>query len=75
MSVTRLPVRRYFSAPRLERRRAEFVLLIALAVLLELAAGVGLAYVAGFSRVLGRARLRVGVARRPGFPAHPADHG
>jgi hypothetical protein len=51
MSVTRLPLRRYFSVPRLKRRRAEFALLIALAVVLELAAGIGLASVAGFSPV------------------------
>lgn len=46
-----VPLRRLLSAPYLERGRAELTLLIVLAGLLELAAGVGLAYVAGFSRV------------------------
>ena len=45
------PLRRFFSAPHPTRRGVELALLIALAALLELAAGVGLAYVAGFSRV------------------------
>jgi hypothetical protein len=44
------PLRR-FLAPHLERPGAELALLIALAALLELAAGVGLAYVAGFGKV------------------------
>jgi hypothetical protein len=44
-------LRRFLSAPHLERPGTELALLIALAALLELAAGVGLAYVAGFSRV------------------------
>jgi uncharacterized membrane protein YbhN (UPF0104 family) len=45
------PLPRLLSAPHLERGGAELALLIALAALLELAAGVGLAYVAGFSQV------------------------
>jgi hypothetical protein len=45
------PLRRFLSAPHLERPGAELALLIALAALLELAAGVGLAYLAGFFRV------------------------
>jgi hypothetical protein len=44
-------LRRLLLASHLERGRAELTLLIGLAALLELAAGVGLAYVAGFSRV------------------------
>src|ERR1700759_5368606 len=43
--------RRFWSVPHVERHGAELALLIALAVLLELVAGVGLAYVAGFSQV------------------------
>jgi hypothetical protein len=43
-------LRRFLSTPHLERPGAELALLIALAALLELAAGVGLAYVAGFPR-------------------------
>src|SRR5256884_5414427 len=46
-----MEVRRFWSVPHVERPGAELALLIALAVLLELAAGVGLAYVAGFSQV------------------------
>jgi hypothetical protein len=42
---------RLLFASHLERGGAELALLVALAALLELAAGVGLAYVAGFSRV------------------------
>jgi hypothetical protein len=45
------PLRRFLSVPHLERQGAELALLIALAALLELAAGVGLAYVAGFGKV------------------------
>jgi hypothetical protein len=45
-----MPLRRVL-APHLERPGAELALLIALAALLELAAGVGLAYVAGFGKV------------------------
>jgi uncharacterized membrane protein YbhN (UPF0104 family) len=44
-------LRRWLSVPHIRRRGAELSLLIAFAVLLQLAAGVGLAYVAGFSRV------------------------
>lgn len=44
-------MRRFLSAPHLERHGAELSLLIALAALLQLAAGIGLAYVAGFSDV------------------------
>jgi hypothetical protein len=44
-------LRRFVSITHLRRRRAELVLIIVLAGLLELAAGVGLAYVAGFSSV------------------------
>jgi hypothetical protein len=47
----RAPLRQYFSGPRLERGGVELALLIAASALLELAAGVGLAYVAGFDRV------------------------
>jgi hypothetical protein len=68
MSVTRLPLRRYFSVPRLKRRRAEFALLIALAVVLELAAGIGLASVAGFSRSGPRSAASTGC----GWPPWPA---
>src|SRR2546429_335913 len=46
-----MQARRFLSVPHVERHAAELALLIALAALLELAAGVGLAYVAGFSRV------------------------
>src|SRR6266536_3510050 len=46
-----MEVRRFWSVPHVERHGAELSLLIALAALLELAAGVGLAYVAGFSQV------------------------
>src|SRR5689334_13299704 len=46
-----MQVRRFWSVPHVERHGAELALLIALAALLELAAGVGLAYVAGFSQV------------------------
>jgi hypothetical protein len=46
-----VPLRRFFSAPRLRRGANELILTIVLAVLLELAAGIGLAYVAGFDRV------------------------
>ncbi len=46
-----VPLRRWLSVPHMSRRGAELSLLIALAVLLQLAAGVGLAYVAGFSQV------------------------
>ena len=46
-----MEVRRFFSVPHVERHGAELALLVALAALLELAAGVGLAYVAGFSQV------------------------
>jgi hypothetical protein len=46
-----MQVRRFWSVPPVERHRSELALLIALAALLELAAGVGLAYVAGFSQV------------------------
>ncbi len=46
-----MEVRRFWSVPHVERHGAELALLIALAALLELAAGVGLAYVAGFSQV------------------------
>jgi len=49
--VVRVPLRRFLSVPHVQRGGAELALLIALAALLELAAGVGLAYVAGFSRV------------------------
>jgi uncharacterized membrane protein YbhN (UPF0104 family) len=49
--VMPMPLRRLFSAPRLERRATELSLLIALAALLQLAAGTGLTYLAGFSRV------------------------
>jgi hypothetical protein len=44
-------LRRSLSACYVEPRRADLAVLIALAALLELAAGTGLAYVAGFSRV------------------------
>ena len=47
-----MEVRRFWSVPHVERHGAELALLVALAALLELAAGVGLAYVAGFSQVL-----------------------
>src|SRR6266550_2713251 len=46
-----MQARRFLSVPHVERHAAELALLIALAALLELAAGVGLAYVAGFSQV------------------------
>jgi hypothetical protein len=46
-----MQVRRFLSVPHVERPGSELALLIALAALLELAAGAGLAYVAGFSRV------------------------
>jgi len=46
-----MQVRRFWSVPHVERHGAELALLIALAALLELAAGVGLAYVAGLSQV------------------------
>jgi hypothetical protein len=46
-----VPLRRWLSVPHMSRRGAGLSLLIALAVLLQLAAGVGLAYVAGFSQV------------------------
>src|ERR1700745_4451115 len=46
-----MEVGRFWSVPHVERHGAELALLIALAALLELAAGVGLAYVAGFSQV------------------------
>jgi uncharacterized membrane protein YbhN (UPF0104 family) len=46
-----VPLRRWLSVPHVRRRGAELSLLIALAALLQLAAGVGLAYVAGFSQV------------------------
>jgi len=46
-----VPLRRWLSVPHMSRRGAGLSLLIALAVLLQLAAGVGLAYVAGFSRI------------------------
>jgi hypothetical protein len=46
-----VPLRRWLSVPHMSRRSAGLSLLIALAVLLQLAAGVGLAYVAGFPQV------------------------
>lgn len=46
-----MEVRRFWSVPHVERHGAELALLVTLAALLELAAGVGLAYVAGFSQV------------------------
>ncbi len=46
-----VPLRRWLSVPHMSRRGAGLSLFIALAVLLQLAAGVGLAYVAGFSQV------------------------
>ena len=46
-----VPLRRWLSVPHMSRCRAGLSLLLALAVLLQLAAGVGLAYVAGFSQV------------------------
>ena len=46
-----VPLRRWLSVPHMSRCGAGLSLLIALAVLLQLAAGVGLAYVAGFSQV------------------------
>ena len=46
-----VPLRRWLSVPHMSRGGAGLSLLIALAVLLQLAAGVGLAYVAGFSQV------------------------
>jgi hypothetical protein len=42
---------RFFSSSHLERRGVELTLLVAVALFLELAAGTGLAYLAGFSRV------------------------
>jgi uncharacterized membrane protein YbhN (UPF0104 family) len=45
-----MQVRRFWSVPHVERQGSELAVLIVLAALLELAAGVGLAYVAGFSR-------------------------
>jgi hypothetical protein len=45
-----VPLRRWLSVPHMSRCGAGLSLLIALAVLLQLAAGVGLAYVAGFSQ-------------------------
>src|SRR5437667_2146714 len=44
-------LRRWLSVPHIRRRGAGLSVLIAFAALLELAAGAGLAYVAGFSRV------------------------
>ena len=49
--VMLVPLRRWLSVPHMSRCGAGLSLLIALAVLLQLAAGVGLAYVAGFSQV------------------------
>jgi hypothetical protein len=46
-----VPLRRWLSVPHMSRGGAGLSMLIALAVLLQLAAGVGLAYVAGFSQV------------------------
>jgi uncharacterized membrane protein YbhN (UPF0104 family) len=46
-----VPLRRWLSVPHMSRCGAGLSLLIALAVLLQLAAGTGLAYVAGFSQV------------------------
>jgi hypothetical protein len=46
-----VPLRRWLSLPHMSRCGAGLSMLIALAVLLQLAAGVGLAYVAGFSQV------------------------
>jgi uncharacterized membrane protein YbhN (UPF0104 family) len=46
-----VPLRRWLSVPHMSRCGAGLSVLIALAVLLQLAAGVGLAYVAGFSQV------------------------
>src|SRR5947199_3259732 len=46
-----MQVRRFWSVPHVERHGAELAVLIALAALLELAAGVGLAYVTGFWQV------------------------
>jgi uncharacterized membrane protein YbhN (UPF0104 family) len=46
-----VPLRRWLSVPHMSRCGAGLALLIALAVLLQLAAGTGLAYVAGFSQV------------------------
>lgn len=46
-----VPLRRWLSVPHIRRRGAELSLLITLAALLQLAAGAGLAYVAGFSGV------------------------
>ena len=46
-----VPLRRWISVPHMSRCGAGLSLLIVLAVLLQLAAGVGLAYVAGFSQV------------------------
>ena len=47
-----MPLLRLLSAHYLKRRGSVLALLVALAAALELAAGVGWAYVAGFSRVL-----------------------
>jgi hypothetical protein len=49
--VMLVTLRRWLSVPHIKRRGAELCVLIALATLLQLAAGVGMAYVAGFSRV------------------------
>jgi hypothetical protein len=45
--------RRVFSAHRLEQRGTKLALLIGAAIFLELAAGTGLAYLAGFSQIRG----------------------
>ena len=42
---------RWLSTPHVHRRGTELALLVLLAALLQLAAGTGLAYLAGFSRV------------------------
>src|SRR5690348_7857456 len=46
-----IPRWRWLSTPHIHRRRTELALLVLLATLLQLAAGTGLAYLAGFSRV------------------------
>jgi hypothetical protein len=59
-----MEVRRFWWVPHVERHGAELALLIALAALLELAAGVGLAYVAGRFADLGRGQSARMVALR-----------
>ena len=62
-----VPLRRWLSVPHMSRRGAGLSLLLALAVLLQLAAGVGLAYVAGFSQVgAALGNIRLGLAMCPG---------